>query len=597
MSVALATADSVFSTACIETVWLEDSTISDELEQRTRTATEPTGSWRWALLFVAIAATGVISPMFFWGNASGHDFQFHIASWLDVAGQWHEGILYPRWAEWANWGYGEPRFIFYPPASWLLGAALGSVLPWEAAPVAFIWLTLVGGGMGMWRLAREWLSGREAAAAALFFAINPYNLLIVYYRSDFSEQLAVALFPLLILGAVRVQRQTWRGVPFLAVVFTAIWLCNAPAAVIATYSLALLLAVGAVLARSTRPLVAGSVAMASGFGLAAFYIVPAAWEQRWVQIAQAVSQELQPARNFIFAQTGDPEFILFNWKVSGVAVGTMLIAGVLAVFVARRRREFPELWWILGTLAIVASLMMFAPSVILWRWLPKLRFVQFPWRWLDALAVPFAFFVAAALGRSRRQWVLWLIVLAALGGTATAMARDAWWDSDDTTSLSDWVQSGFGYEGTDEYAPIGCDRYDLTGVSANSEDAPKQPIAQFAKLDPDSDSIVPLAGVEVKVEKWTAERRTFTAKASSAVDLAVRLVEYPAWEATIDGQETEIQSEHNAQVVLPVPAGTHRVDLRFRRTLDRTLGALISLFSVLVIATMAVAGRKKAAAT
>jgi len=107
------------------------------------------GSPRVALLFVAVAATAVIAPMFFLGNASGHDFQFHLASWLDVAGQWREGIFFPRWAEWANWGYGEPRFIFYPPGSWMLGATLGSLLPWKMAPGAFIWLALLLAGYSM----------------------------------------------------------------------------------------------------------------------------------------------------------------------------------------------------------------------------------------------------------------------------------------------------------------------------------------------------------------------------------------------------------------------------------------------------------------
>jgi len=527
-------------------------------------------------------ATAVVTPVFFLGNASGHDFQFHLASWLDVAGQWRQGIMYPRWAEWANWGYGEPRFIFYPPASWLLGAALGSIVRWQAAPGAYVWLSLVAGGMAMWRLAREWLSPREAIAAAIFFAVNPYNLLIVYYRSDFAELLAAAFFPLLMLGTLRVTRDAWRGVPFLGLVFGAIWLCNAPAAVIATYSLALLLVVGSALARNIRPLLAGGAAMTMGFGLAAFYILPAAWEQRWVQIAQAVSDNLRPEQNFIFARGGDPDFILFNWKVSSLALGMMLISGILAVLATRRRREFPELWWMLLAVATVSSFLMFAPSEIFWRFLPKLRFVQFPWRWLDALSVAFAFFAAAALGRSRKQWILWIAILCILAATATAIAQDAWWDSDDAPTLADWIHSGFGYEGTDEYAPRGCDRYQLPGVTADSEEPPSLPIPEFSKVDPDSDEIVPAAGMRVHIERWTAERRVLSTESATPVHIALRLVNYPAWEARVDGQQIAIGSRpETAQMVLAVPAGAHIVDLSFRRTLDRTIGDAISILSML----------------
>ena len=102
----------------------------------------------------------------------------------------------PRWAESANWGFGEPRFIFYPPLSWIMGAALGLVLPWRMVPEKFIWLALVLAGISMWYFAREWLSRREAILAALVYAVNPYHLVIVYLRSDFAE-LSLALYSLL----------------------------------------------------------------------------------------------------------------------------------------------------------------------------------------------------------------------------------------------------------------------------------------------------------------------------------------------------------------------------------------------------------------
>ena len=563
---------------------------------------------RIALLLIAILATAVVTPMLFLGNASGHDISFHLASWLDVAGQWREGVAFPRWAQWANWGFGEPRFIFYPPASWLFGAALGSVLPWRMVPGTYIWLVLLLSGFAVWRLARESLPDSQAIAAALIFVVNPYQLVVVYYRSDYAELLASSLFPFMVLGALRVvrtepkpsdTRQGWTGVPLLALAFAAIWLSNAPAAVIATYSVVLLLVVGCLERKDFRPLIPGAAAMALGVGLAAFYILPAAYEQRWVQISQVTAGNLHLDQNFLFTHSSDPEFALFNWKVSTIAVATMLLAGVAAVFGARRRREYPALWWTMVALAAASATMMFPVSLWFWHHLPKLQFLQFPWRWLVPLGIPYAFFLASAIAQARWRWIWYSAVALIIAATATAIVRDAWWDSEDIPFLEGAIRSGHGYEGTDEYAPLDCDIYDLPGAILNPESlevfekTPPTPLLQ--QVASDSGRVATLPAPQISIDKWRSEHKSFRVETSQPATLALRLLNYPAWEVRVDDATVNPGSEPGiARMLVQVPSGPHRVAVNLRRTWDRTAGGVISGFSaIMFFACVAVAGRRR----
>ncbi len=541
-----------------------------------------------ALLLIVVlgaAALVVLAPFFWRGDASGHDFEFHVASWMEVARQWHEGIWYPRWAARANFGYGEPRFIFYPPESWILGAALSFVLPWGMVPGAYYWLMIVIAGVAMYRLAREWLPERDAAAAAVLFAVNPYHLLIVYWRSDFAEMLASAMFPLVVLCAVKLAGAPRRYVAPLALLVAATWLANAPAGVIVNYALVLLLVVVAVRAKSWKVVLYGGAAIAMGLALAAFYLVPAAYEQPWVQIKEVLSSGLKPADNFLFTVTRDVDHTRFNFLISWAAVGEMIAAALAAAFATPLRRVGQRYWWPLAVLGAASFLMMLPVTALLWTYLPKLRFVQFPWRWMFPFGVTFAAMLASALARveSKLRPLLWIVCALGLFFTGRVFANTTWWDKDSVSDLQEAIfLRGSGYEGTDEYQPGGADRTDLvTSAPLVAETRP-----------PGSSTPLPHRAPAIRLLEWHPEHKAFNVTVDTPATFILRLLNYPAWRVTVNGSAVRAgSSEGTHQVLVSVPTGSSRVQLDFIQTPDRLWGGIISAVALLAFALVSLGWR------
>lgn len=495
-------------------------------------------------------------------------------SWMGVLGQWHQGIAYPRWDALAHWGYGEARFLFYPPASWTLGAALGAVLPWKLAPGAYCWIALTLAGFSMYRLAREWMPASDALFAAAFYAVNPYHLLIVYWRSAFAELLAAALLPLLLLAILRLQEPGARPVLGLSLVLAAAWLTNAPAALMIHYSAAGLGMLLAIHRRSWRPLLRLAFAVALGLGLACFYMLPAIYEERWINIAEVLAPGVRPQDNFLFTPIADPDHNRFNLMVSSVALAEITLLAV-ALWFRPNRLQDRILWFMASVWGVGTAILMSSFSHPLWDHLPKFRFVQLPFRWLLCLNAALALLLAIAFQR----WTTRVLVSAVMVGIvliAGDRIQKPWWDNaGDIQEMSDVMADGKGNEGIDEYVPLGADPYDV--------DREVPPV-----------TAIPGDVIKMRTIRWTAEDRRFLVQCARPTVLTIRLFDYPAWQTTVNGNPvTTGRSEGTGQLLVPVSAGRSEVAIHFTRTWDRLLGGIVSLLSSVLFLFIWLSMRKR----
>jgi hypothetical protein len=368
---------------------------------------------------VLLAAAVAVAPQLISGNSCGHDFDFHLVSWFDAANGWRHGILYPHWAASANFGAGEPRFVFYPPLTWMLGAALGLALPWQLVPIVLTFLFLAGTGLATRALARQLLPEGAATLAGCAALLSGYSLFTAYERTAFAELAGGLWIPLLLLLILRdrdvffplrkasgkdgapgllLERNragsAWRraldgSAAPLVLVVAGCWLSNVPVGVMGCYLLAAVALAAALLGRSWAPVLRAIIGAPLGTALAGVFLLPAAWEQRWVDVRQAIDDPGSLIENsWLFAHHADPaladhDIELRKVSILAVSMIAVALAGLLICWgrgrLAAKDQLNPRRWWIpLALIPFAILFLQFSVSQPVWNLLPKLRFLQFP---------------------------------------------------------------------------------------------------------------------------------------------------------------------------------------------------------------------------
>jgi hypothetical protein len=534
---------------------------------------------------IPLAALVAVAPLALGPPSCGKDIAFHLQSWFDAAAQLRHGTLYPRWTFAAAYNAGEPRFTFYPPLSWLLGGMLALLLPFAAVPIALGWIALTVAGFAMHRLASAYASPTGALLAACVYLANPFLLFSIAARAAYGEIFAAALCPLLVAAMLAEQPSVW----VIAFPLAGMALSNVPAGILGGYLFLFLAVARIVIAPASarrRALTAFTLAPVAALALAAIFLLPAVHQRPLIRMADAFPPGLRPIDNLLLHRTllaGRDDFLLHIQHLAFLLAAATLVALALAWRTHQDKR-------VTATTATLALAVLFSLTWLaapLWRTLPALWIVQFPWRALFILATCMAFAAAIVLSRLHLSPTALtctaLALTAALSVPAIHTFREPCAASDTPTAFLATLQQHHTPEPTDEYVPaharLGAYRPDNPPFWLSTDPTAYAPHTTPNRID--SDPTAPMPAVPQGAH-LSATPLHLNVATSAPTMLILNLEDYPNWRINRNNTAAAKLQRPDGLIAIALPTGASTVDITWHHGWDELLGTEISLLALLV---------------
>jgi hypothetical protein len=484
-----------------------------------------------------------------------------------------DGQIPCRWVPDMGYGYGYPQFNYYAPLPYYLMevfhlVGLGFL---DSVKAGFVASVLVS-TLGMFLLGRSLWGNAGGFVSGLFYAYAPYRAVDIYVRGAMGEVWAFAALPFIFYLSRKVSKGERKAI---------VWLALSLAALFTSHNITALIFI---------PLFVGwvvflrkglkNVFLASlwGFGISAFFLLPAWFERQFVHIETLLQGYFNYLAHFVslgqllfstywgygFSELGPFDEIslsvgIFHWILP------LLALGVLAFL--RKKKEFSLALFFTG-FGWVALFLTHQKSIWIWNKLPILAFLQFPWRFL-ILAV-FCFSVVAggvAVLFKRKQSLKYIFGLASilLIFNAAYFQPRTWFNITDKDKFSGELWEKQLTVSIFDYLPIYAEH----------------PPAQKA---PDKPVVVDGEAKVISGEKGTDWQKWNISVSSSEALLRLSLYDFPGWKVWIDEGETPINHENELGLItVLIPKGKHQVLARLTETPVRKLGNLMSLGGLLAI--------------
>jgi hypothetical protein len=554
-------------------------------------------STRRALALLSILTAVVVTPYAIRGVPFGHDVQIHIVWTKAFLRQIAAGEVYPRWLADVGNDLGSPVFFFYPPLPFFASSAFGtlSLDPSHqllASAFASVWIGVVGAFLWLRNRFEAW----PAAIGAALYLLMPYHLIIDFAtRASYAELWGLAWLPWVLISVDASVHSRLRGLCLGALTTGLLLLSHPPTSVtFPPLAFAYAVYVGRE-ARNAGPILVSIASWCLGAGLAAVYLLPALTHGDFVQQQQMFTDPHYYYGSWFFFRppltqdTQSVPFLLavrrallmdnssFGILINAVTTFQVVVCwlGVGAIrLLADQRKATAQLHLAVAS-AVAASayfFLNFEASDFLWKHLPLISKIQFPWRvnaeLLVCAAATGACLTSALITRRRNgagRFIAWVTALGIAGLFAANIENSLHYIP---------VKSG-------EMSEILRTNTIRTEHTVPRRDSPAVLFGEGAQT-----AFVSGAG-HATIAAWAPRHIELDVAADQAGTLAIAQQSYPGWSAVITPAGEQIAVDRlrveYGVLAVDVPAGRSHVSLRLGWTPYERLGWQVSAVSVLIL--------------
>lgn len=536
------------------------------------------------VIFIALLAGLAMASSFIYGITTGNDFHQHFQFAVSIHDSIVSGEIYPSFVSSPNYGLGDIALRFYPPFGYYILSFVYIVVGnWYAAALATFWLVFFIGGVGLYLLAREEFSPQQSLLAAAVYIFVPYHLNEIYNNFLFAEFVATAVLPFCFLYVTRICRGSgFTSVIGLSASYALLILSHLPLTVIGSLAFAVYACLLLRKDNLLKSLVKLAASVGAGLILSSFYWVRMVREMSWIKHSSAeyFADTFDFGRNFLFKPANWVNFqddVLALWFADLMLVAILILAIPSTVFLIKNRRTVSAFTRAVAVLFFLSVFMTIPLSGFIWKLLPFLQKVQFPWRWMAIVSVTGAVFasvgiiwMAGAMKKSKNPALpvaLGAILVVFVFMAAFVIKQAVYVPADDFHKQLATVAEDPSYEG---WWPVW---------------------AKMSALSQKEKVVIP--GRDAAIESWSPTERRFTIAPGESGTASVGTFYYPHWQASINDAPTEVSPSAEGLVSIFVPAEGSRIRLTFKEPgINRAafcvsaVGWIIALLGIILLAAV-----------